>query len=142
MDEIDHKLITLLRNDARCPVASLARQLGISRSTVRARIGRLLDRGVIRGFTISARESDSRNAVRAVMMVAVEGNLAEKVLRRLMGFPEVRRLHTTNGQWDIVAEIVTDTLPEFDTLLSRIRSTEGVANTETSILLSSPKGPR
>lgn len=140
MDEVDLKLIALLRNDARCPVAALARQLGVSRATIRSRIARLLERGVIRGFTILVRESDVASAVRAVTLIAVEGNRAERVLRRLTGFPEVRRLHTTNGRWDIVAEIVADTLPEFDALLNRIRSSEGVTSTETSILLSSAKG--
>ena len=55
------------------------------------------------------------------------------------GFPEVRRLHSTNGRWDIVAELVTNTLPAFDGLLSRIREIDGIAATETSILLSSSK---
>ncbi|MEW5963060.1 MAG: Lrp/AsnC family transcriptional regulator [Pseudomonadota bacterium] len=140
MDEVDLKLIALLRNDARCPVAALARQLGVSRATIRSRITRLLERGVIRGFTILVRESDVASTVRAVTLIAVEGNRAERVLRRLIGFPEVRRLHTTNGRWDIVAEIVADTLPEFDALLNRIRSSDGVTSTETSILLSSAKG--
>jgi DNA-binding Lrp family transcriptional regulator len=51
----------------------------------------------------------------------------------------VRRLHSTNGRWDIVAELVTDTLEGFDKLLSRIREIDGITSTETSILLSSPK---
>lgn len=139
MDETDRKLIALLRTNARCPVATLARSLDISRATVRARIDRLTKSGVIGGFTLIVREPDPKQAVRAITLIAVEGNRAERVLRQLNGFPQVRRLHTTNGRWDVVAELVTDTLSEFDTLLNKIRSIDGVSATETNILLSSPK---
>lgn len=139
MDDLDYKLLSHLRGDARRPVAALAKELGISRATVRARINRLIETGVIGGFTIMVRDHASRNLIRAVTMIEVEGRATEKVLKRLHGFPEVRRLHSTNGHWDIVAELAAETLSEFDGLLNRIRSIDGIASTETSILLSSPK---
>ncbi len=71
--------------------------------------------------------------------IAVEGKGVEKVMRRMHGFPEVRRLHSANGRWDIVAELVTDTLEAFAGVLHRIRAIDGITSTETSILLSSSK---
>ena len=139
MDDLDHRLLALLRNDARRSVASLASELDVARATIRARVGRLMKSGVIGGFTITLRDPAQRNHVRAVMLIAVEGRGVEKVMWRLHGFPEVRRLHSTNGRWDIVAEVVTDTLSAFDGLLNRIRQIDGITSTETSILLSSPK---
>ena len=139
MDDLDHRLLALLRTDARRPVASLAAELAVSRATIRARIDRLLQSGVIGGFTITVRDPSQRNHVRAVMLIAVEGRGVDKVMWRLSGFPEVRRLHTTNGRWDLIAEVVTDTLSAFDVLLNRIRQVDGIASTETNILLSSPK---
>jgi DNA-binding Lrp family transcriptional regulator len=73
------------------------------------------------------------------MMIEVEGKAGAKVVKRLYGYPEVRRLHSTNGHWDLVAELVASSLGEFDELLNRIRSVEGIKSTETSLLLSSPK---
>jgi DNA-binding Lrp family transcriptional regulator len=139
MDDLDHKLIALLRNDARRPVASLAAALDTSRATVRARLDRLVAAGVISGFTIKVRDQAERNHVRAMMLIAVEGRGVEKVMWRLQGFPEVRRLHSTNGRWDIVAELAADTLAAFDALINRIRMVEGITSSETSILLSSVK---
>jgi len=139
MDELDHKLLELLRSDARRSVASLAGELGASRATIRSRIDKLVQSGVITSFTVQLREPARHTRVRAIMLIAVEGRGVEKVMRRLHGYPEVRRLHTTNGRWDIVAELVTDTLAAFDGLLNRIRLIEGITSTETSILLSSPK---
>jgi DNA-binding Lrp family transcriptional regulator len=139
IDELDHKLLSLLRSDARRPVAKLASALGISRATVRARIDRLVAKGVIGGFTIMVPDRAGRDVIRAVMMIAVEGKGIGRVMQRLHGFPEVRKLHSTNGHWDIVAELATETLGEFDDLLNRIRALDGITSTETSILLSSPK---
>jgi DNA-binding Lrp family transcriptional regulator len=99
----------------------------------------MVSSGVISGFTIVVRDPAQRNHVRAVALIAVEGKGVRQVMRRMHGFPEVRRLHSTNGRWDIVAELVTDTLAGFDTLLNRIREIDGITATETNILLSSSK---
>jgi len=139
MDDLDYKMIALLRSDARRPVAALAAELGVSRATIRSRIDRLIENDVIRGFTIAVHDRATRNLVRAVMMIEVEGKAAGKVVRRLHGYPEVRKLHSTNGHWDLVAELVTDSLGEFEEVLNRIRLVDGIKSTETSILLSSPK---
>jgi DNA-binding Lrp family transcriptional regulator len=139
MDDLDYKIIALLRSDARRPAASLAAELGVSRATVRSRMDRLADNGVIRGFTIAVHDHATRHLVRALMMIEVEGKTGAKVVKRLYGYPEVRRLHSTNGHWDLVAELVAGSLEEFDALLNRIRSVDGIKSTETSLLLSSPK---
>ncbi len=139
MDDLDHRLLALLRSDARRSVASLAAELDASRATIRARLDRMLRSGVVSGFTVVVRDPSQRNHVRAIALIAVEGKRVEKVMRRLHGFPEVRRLHSTNGRWGIVAELVADTLAAFDRLLHRIREIDGITATETSILLSSPK---
>ena len=73
------------------------------------------------------------------MTIAVEGNNAEKVLRTLKGDPAVQALHTTNGRWDIVAELRAESLEAFDKVLGRIRQVEGIASTETSLLLATHK---
>jgi DNA-binding Lrp family transcriptional regulator len=139
MDDLDYKMVALLRSDARRPVASLAAELGVSRVTVRSRIDRLIESGVIRGFTIAVHDHATRNLVRAVMMIEVEGKAADKVVKRLYGYPEVRKLHSTNGHWDLVAELVAGSLGELDELLNHIRSVDGIKSTETNIFLSSPK---
>jgi DNA-binding Lrp family transcriptional regulator len=139
MDDLDYKLIALLRSDARRSVASLAAELGISRATIRSRMDRLIESGVIRGFTIAVHDNATRNLVRGLMMIEVEARASNKVVKRLYGYPEVRRLHSTNGHWDLLAELVVGSLEEFDELLNRIRTVDGIKSTDTSILLASPK---
>ena len=139
LDAVDHRLIALLRENARTSVARLATALGVSRGTVQNRIDRLVGGGVLLGFTVRTAPEAAAHRVRAVTMIAVEGERAEAILHTLRGFPEVRALHTTNGRWDIVAELGTDTLASFDEVLRRIRLIKGVASSETSLLLSTHK---
>ncbi len=139
MDELDRKLLALLRADARELAASLAKKLRTSRGTVQNRIARMRDRGIIQGFTVRTRPELEANRVRAVMCIAIEGERTAKVTRALRGFPDVDKIHTTNGRWDLVAELDTDTLASFSRTLDQIRMIEGIASTETSLLLATLK---
>jgi DNA-binding Lrp family transcriptional regulator len=139
MDDLDRQLVGLLRGNARLPAATLARTLRVARGTVQNRIARLEQDGVIAGYTVRLAAPDDDRRITALMLIAVEGNNVEKVLRSLRGDASVATLHTTNGRWDIIAELRADTLEEFDRVLSRIRRIEGVANSETNLLLSTHK---
>ena len=139
LDDLDRRLIALLRADSRAPAASLALQLRVSRGTVQNRIARLVGQGVLQGFTIKTRPDVDANRVRAIMSIAVEGERSGAVIKALRGFPQVDRVHTTNGRWDLVAELDVETLGEFSATLDAIRQIEGIASTETSILLATQK---
>ena len=139
LDETDRRLIAMLRADSRRPASSLAAQLKVSRGTVQNRIERLTARGVIQGFTIRTRPELEANRVRAIMCIAIEGERSASVVKALRGLPTVDKVHTTNGRWDLIAELDTETLREFSDTLDRIRTIEGIASTETSILLATQK---
>lgn len=139
MDETDRRLLALLRANAREPAASLAKKLKVSRGTVQNRIARLLSSRAIQGFTIRTAPEAESGRVRAVMCIAIEGEKSAKVIRALCGFAEVENIFTTNGRWDLVTEIGTDTLAGFSQALDQIRLIEGIAATETSLLLASAR---
>ena len=135
MDEIDQKLLSLLRQDARLTVAALAAKLKVSRGTVTNRIRRLEDDGVIVGYTVRLRPDVQHNTIKAWMSIAVEGNQTRAVIASLLGEPGVATLHDTNGRWDLLAELRAETLQELAKVLERIRLLKGISNTETSIHL-------
>jgi len=139
MDDTDRQLLSLLRDDARASVASIAKILRVSRGTVQNRLAKLEADGTITGYTVRLKPQAEGHRIRAFMTVAVEGNRTDAVLAALRGDPAVSALHTTNGRWDMVAELQADSLEAFDRVLSRIRLLEGIANTETSLLLSTTK---
>ena len=136
-DELDRRLIALLRTDGRAPVTTLARQLGVTRATVNSRLDRLLESGRVLGFTVRTKDDHGDDDVRAVTLVEVEGRTTGDVIKALRGFPEIQSLHTTNGGWDLVAEIRCDSLLAFDRILGQIRAVDGVINSESSLLLNS-----
>jgi len=139
MDDIDQQLIGLLRDNARASLVSLAKALRVSRATVQNRISRLEANGTIVGYTVRLKPEAQAHRIRALTTIAVEGNRGDAVIRALRGDPAVQTLHTTNGRWDIVAELRAESLEEFDRVLGRIRLVDGIASTETSLLLSTHK---
>ncbi|MGH6987444.1 MAG: Lrp/AsnC family transcriptional regulator [Caulobacteraceae bacterium] len=135
MDEVDRKLLALLRADARAPIAVLARRLKVSRGTVQNRIARMLSRGEIAGFSVKTAGEADQGRVRAIMAIAVEGERSGAVLRALRGVPEVEAVHMTNGRWDMIAELSTPDLAAFSAVLDAIRLIDGISASETSLLL-------
>ena len=139
MDDTDRRLIGLLRSDGRASVASLAKSLGVSRGTVQNRMARLASDGTIVGYTVRLKPDVEEQRMRAFMTVAVEGNQVDAVIKALRGEPQVSALYSTNGRWDVVAELRAESLEGFDRILARIRLIEGISQTETSLLLSTFK---
>lgn len=142
MDDADQRLIAELRRDGRASLSDLAGRLGLSRATVRARMERLVARGEIAGFSVLTRGDVSEAPVRGMMMIGIEGRGGEKVMARLAGLPAVMAVHSTNGRWDLIAELATQTLLELDEVIHRIRNIEGVMRSETNLLLSTRRAGR
>lgn len=136
-DDLDRRIIAHLRVDGRAPLAKLAGALGVARGTVQNRLDRLIATGTLFGFTVRVREDYDLGAVRAVMLIEVVGKSTTQVIRKLRGLTEISALHTTNGNWDLVADIRAASLADFDRVLREVRGIDGVANSETSLLLSS-----
>lgn len=134
LDELDFKLIAALRADSRMPVATLARGLGINRTTVTARIDRLRETGVIEAFTIRLSNDVDRDAIRGITLVSLQPNKGQSVVRAARGFPEVESLYSTIGVWDLVIQLRAGSLAAFDRALERIRGLPGVRDTQTSLL--------
>lgn len=142
LDETDEKLIAALRRDGRASLSELAATLGLSRATVRARMDRLVSRGEIAGFSVLTRADVSPAPVRGLMMIGIEGRGTDRIVARLMGFPAVQAVHSTNGKWDLIAEIGAETLPDLDAVLAQIRRLDGVTTSETSLLLTTRRPGR
>jgi len=136
LDDMDGALIAALKRNGRASLSDLASELGVTRSTIRVRLDRLVAGGEIAGFTVVTRSDVRPDAVRGLMMLEIAGRGGEKVMKALGRMPQVRAVHSTNGAWDLIAEIGTDTLEAFDQVLFAIRRLEGVTRSETNLLLS------
>jgi DNA-binding Lrp family transcriptional regulator len=135
LDELDHRLIALLRQDARLSTAALAGRMGVSRGTVTNRLRKLEQGQVITGYTVRLRPDAEPPGIRAWMGVQVEGNRTREVVAHLQGEPGLVALHDTNGRWDLLAELQAASTAELSQVLERVRLIKGIAHTETNILL-------
>ncbi|MEM7069204.1 MAG: Lrp/AsnC family transcriptional regulator [Pseudomonadota bacterium] len=135
LNENDRKLIAALKKDSRASVTTLAGVLGLSRATVQMRLERLITGGVIRQFTVELAPEVEGSLVRAMATIEIQGSNAESIILALKQTLGIVAVHTTNGAWDLVAQIETFSLDELDQVLRQIRKIRGVLNSETSILL-------
>lgn len=136
MRDKDSQLIALLKANAREPTASLARKLGLARSTIQERIKRLERDGVIKGYTVRLSEEADAKRLRAIVMIAANAKEADRVAAELKRLPEVRSLSAVSGAHDMVAVVEADTPARMDAILDRIGRASGVARTISSIILS------
>lgn len=135
VDTSDSKIIAELRRNARISLSDLASITGLSRVTVRNRLTRLQANGTIIGFTVILADDVREHPVRGLMMLGIEGKGTDRISRNIAGILAVQAIHSTNGKWDLIVELGTETLDALDAVLSKIRKMDGVSISETSLLL-------
>lgn len=136
LDDTDRRLLALLGANARTPTALLARQLGLSRSSVQERLKRLERDGVIAGYTVMLGTAVPASGVSAQVMLTLDPKLQDRAVDALRGLPEVTSARTVSGRYDLVAEVTAPTSEALDAVLTRIGKLPGVTRTTSSILLS------
>jgi DNA-binding Lrp family transcriptional regulator len=136
MDDIDQNLIAELKRNARLPVATIARRLGLARSTVQARIERLESSDVIAGYALKLGKNARKDQIRATVLIAIEPRSAPAVLARLKSLTSVEIAHSASGRFDMVLQLAAPSPAELDVSLDAIGEIDGVKSSETLIHLS------
>jgi len=138
-DVLDRALLDLLRRNARTPTATLARRLGLSRSTVQGRIERLEREGWIGGYTLV--EPHVGDRVRAHVMVTLAPRFSASVERAIRQVEGVRELHAVSGPADLIAMLGADSPEALDRAIDEIGAVTGVERTHSAMILSTKLGP-
>ena len=136
LDDTDHALLALLRDNARASTAELARKLGLSRTTVQSRIERLERQRVIAGYTITVPDALEASLVRAHVLITLVPKQSAAIEIALRRIPEVRVLHSVSGPFDLIAIVAASSIVELDALIDRIGALDGVERTTSAIVLS------
>ncbi|TXT38050.1 MAG: transcriptional regulator AsnC family [Comamonadaceae bacterium] len=135
MDDLDKKLIDLLKVNARLPVVKLAQALGCARSTVLLRMKALEQGGIISGYTISVAQPTPAG-VQALVLIATDSSSEASIIQALSRRHEVTKVYSVNGRYDLCAQVHTDSLEEFDAVINRLRGIKGVTDTMSTMILS------
>ena len=135
MDDLDEHLLEKLRENARAPVAELARGLGLSRTTIQSRLLRLERSGVIAGYSLKLSDKLEAAQVRGLVMLSAEPKQAAAVSAALKRLAGVRRLQSVSGPYDLAASIAAPSMAELDALIEEIQGLPGVERVQASVVL-------
>ncbi|MFC3613422.1 Lrp/AsnC family transcriptional regulator [Lutimaribacter marinistellae] len=134
--EKDRQLLNILSENARMPVAVLARRLGVARTTVQARLDRLEEEGVIAGYALRLSDSYLEGQVRAHVMIVLTEKALGRVVQALRDIPEISAVHSVSGSVDLIAEVTAPSISDLDRIIDSIGELDGVARTQSSVILS------
>jgi DNA-binding Lrp family transcriptional regulator len=133
VDEIDEKILHILQEDSRRAFVDIANEIGLSESAVRRRVKNLVDKAIIKRFTIELGASDKTSAITLISVASTADTSA--VSNRLMELTGVKVVYEITGQYDIAAIIAAPAIVDINKCIDDIRKIEGVSDTDTVIIL-------
>jgi DNA-binding Lrp family transcriptional regulator len=135
LDDIDERLLTLLRDDARQTIAQLAKELGISRGAIYSRLARLEEEKVVAGYTVRLGNAFAASRIRAHMMIKTLPRFHREVEVALAAMSQVQAIHAISGEYDIIAMLEAEDSAQLNELIDEIGLLDGVERTTTSVIL-------
>jgi Lrp/AsnC family transcriptional regulator, regulator for asnA, asnC and gidA len=133
VDETDEKIIHILQADSRKAFVEIANEIGLSESAVRRRVKNLVDRMIIKRFTIELGASDKTSAITLISVASTADTSA--VSNQMMNLNGVKVVYEITGQYDIAAIIAAPAITDINKCIDDIRKIEGVSDTDTVIIL-------
>jgi DNA-binding Lrp family transcriptional regulator len=132
MDDLDREIMGILRRDSRTPYTEIADQVGTSEGTVRNRVERLIDEGIIERFTIATQTGN----VKAMIEVSVDVNVdTHAVTDHMAEWPQVDFVWQVSGEDDIVLVVDCADTEGVNTLITQARELDEVVSTKTRLIL-------
>lgn len=132
MDNLDRKILDILRRDARTPYTEIASAVETSEGTVRNRVERLIDDGIIERFTISTHTGNVKAMVEIGVAVDVD---TTEVSGRMAEWNEVDFVWQVSGEEDIVLVVDAADTRRVNDLITKARNLEDVMSTKTRLIL-------
>ncbi|WP_096390050.1 Lrp/AsnC family transcriptional regulator [Halopenitus persicus] len=141
LDETDRAILRVLRADARTPFSEIARRVNGTSDSVRDRVSRMEDAGVIEGYHAAVNAPALGYDVEALVSLEVTQRNVDDVLAALATIDAVRDRHLTAGEWDLVLRVVVEDVDALRTLVhDRIPRIEDVVRSRTTLVLDTETG--
>lgn len=135
LDDVDERLLSLLRDDARQTIAQLAKELGISRGAIYSRLARLEEDKVVAGYTVRLGHAFAASRIRAHMMIKTLPRFHREVEAALAALPQVQAIHAISGEYDIIAMLEAEDSAQLNEMIDEVGLLDGVERTTTSVIL-------
>ena len=132
IDHLDERIIEIMKKDSRRPFVEIADELKVSEGTIRSRVRKLFEEGIIQSFTI---KTSSKN-VKAIIEVKIDVNVnTSEIAASISKFDGVSEVFEVTGEEDIVAIIDVTSSPQLNEIIERIRRFDNVQSTRTRLIL-------
>lgn len=132
IDNLDKRILEIMKKDSRCPYVEIAEKLGVSEGTVHSRVHKMTEDGIIRGFTI---KTSSKN-VKALVEVRIDVNTdTEEIARKLSEYDGVTEVFEVTGDQDIIAIVDVESSQSLNEIIERVRRYDNVLSTRTRLIL-------
>ena len=132
IDKLDKRIIDILRKDSRCPFVEIADKLGVSEGTIRSRVRKMTDEGIIKGFTI---KTSSKN-VKALVEVRIDVNTdTEEISKELAKYDGVTEVFEVTGDQDIIAIVDVESSTRLNEIIEKVRHYDSIISTRTRLIL-------
>jgi Lrp/AsnC family transcriptional regulator for asnA, asnC and gidA len=133
-DELDRRIIGLLQRDGRQPNTEIAALLGVTETTVRKRIGRLVSEGLIKVVAVPSPEVVGMT-MSAIIGISVDMARNEEIAKALVAMPQTRYVGFSTGSYDLIIEVFFRSHEELLHLLASLAKIPGIIKTEASVIL-------
>jgi DNA-binding Lrp family transcriptional regulator len=130
MDDLDSRILEILKEDSRTPFVDIAKRLNVSEGAIRARVKKLLHEHVIERFTL-----DVKNSMRAIVMVATTQSVPTTQVSHAIKNAGVDKVYEVSGNFDIICFVQAKSIEDLNSIIERIRTINGVVDTSTSMVL-------
>jgi Lrp/AsnC family transcriptional regulator for asnA, asnC and gidA len=135
LDEIDYKILETLWRDARTPFTEIGRDLGISDATVHIRVNKMINEGIIKGYTIMVGKEILGRKVRGLILINVNPGFLEDVANQLVENEWVSAVYEIHGPNDLIMKVEACDLDEMRNLLLKVREIPNVVASELITVL-------
>ena len=130
MDDLDVRILSILRNDGRTSFVDIAKEIGLTEGAVRVRVGKLLKDGAIKKFTI-----DTKDDVKAIVMVATSRSVSTTSVADSIRKLGLDKVYEISGSFDIICFAESNSIEDVNAIVEKIRAIDGVTDTSTSLVL-------
>ncbi|CRZ16363.1 Lrp/AsnC family transcriptional regulator [Mycolicibacterium neworleansense] len=138
LDALDSALLSMLASDPRLPILELASRLKVARNTVQARMKRLEESGVVRGYPPNINLAELGFAVHAFVGIETDQNKMDAIIEALRAYPHVLEVHATTGRADLLVRIAAQTQQELLGIIQQVHRIDGVKHSETMLAMATP----
>lgn len=135
MDNMDIRILRMLKENSRQSMSNIAQGLGISKATVSRRISRMEEEGIISGFTVST-DITKMGGMRAIMLLEISGSSLSSVVDDLAEFEEIEYIHKLFGDHSLLCEIYVSAVDSlYELIQNKIMTIPNVKNVEVDIMI-------